>query len=139
MFGKQMLVALGMAVATAVVLIAWNGPLHPNIVLPLDAAGERIAFALKWLLVPGFTLLVGIAMVANRRFFSADAMDGTRLPQSTTLEINLRYIRTPLSRRCSWRSPGRCWRCCCRYRSLALFPYLPFCLAPDASLSGSAI
>jgi hypothetical protein len=91
MFGKQMLVALGMAVATAVVLIAWNGPLHPNIVLPVDAAGERIAFALKWLLVPGFTLLVGIAMVANRRFFSADAMDGTRLPQSTTLEINLRY------------------------------------------------
>lgn len=91
MFGKQILVALGMAVAAAIVAMAWVGPLHPHVVLPLDSAGERLAFAAKWLLVPGFALVVGVGMVANRRFFSADAMDGTRAPQSRALEINLRY------------------------------------------------
>ena len=96
MFGKQILVALGMAVAAAVVAIAWVGPLHPHIVLPLDSAGERIAFAAKWLLVPGFALVAGLGMVANRRFFSADAMDGTRTPQSNALEINLRYNKNTL-------------------------------------------
>lgn len=96
MFGKQMLVGLGMMLAALVVLMAWVGPLHPHVVLPLDSAGERIAFALKWLLVPGFTLLIGVGTVANRRFFSPDAMDGTRAPESRSLEINLRYNQNTL-------------------------------------------
>ncbi len=96
MFGKQILIALGMTLAAAVAVMAWVGPLHPHVVLPLDTPGERIAFALKWLLVPGFTLLVGLGMVANRRFFSTDAMDGTRAPESKSLEINLRYNQNTL-------------------------------------------
>lgn len=96
MFGKQVLVGLGMAVAMVVVWFAWVGPLHPVVTLPFDSAAERIAFAAKWLLVPGSTLLVGIGMVANRRFFSTDAMDGTRTPASTALEINLRYNQNTL-------------------------------------------
>jgi hypothetical protein len=96
MSANQVLVAVGMAIAAVVVCLVWAGPLHPHVVLPLDDPGSRLAFVAKWLLVPGFTLLAGIGMAASRRFFSADAMDGTRKPESPTLEINLRYNQNTL-------------------------------------------
>jgi len=48
------------------------------------------------MLVPAFCLLAGIGLAANRRFFSADAIDGTRAPLSRSLEINLRYNQNTL-------------------------------------------
>ncbi|HEY1711038.1 MAG TPA: MAPEG family protein [Rhizomicrobium sp.] len=96
MVANQLRVAIGMAIAAVVVWLAWAGPLHPHIVLPLDNPGSRLAFVAKWLLVPGLALLVGIGTVASRRFFSADAIDGTRAPESRTLEINLRYNQNTL-------------------------------------------
>ncbi len=96
MLARQILVAIGMALAATVVWLAWAGPLHPLISLPPDDPAARLAFAARWLLVPAFALAVGIAMLANRRFFSPDAMDGTRTPQSPALEINLRYNQNTL-------------------------------------------
>jgi hypothetical protein len=93
---QQVLVATGMLVAALVVWFAWTGPLHPMVSLPLDDTADRLTFVAKWLLVPGFALLVGIGMVANRRFFSSDAIDGTRQPESKALEINLRYNQNTL-------------------------------------------
>lgn len=95
MFGRQVLVAIGMAVAAIVVFFAWTGPLHPHVDIG-DDPSARLAFAAKWLLVPGFALIAGIVMVANRRFFVADAIDGTRTPASNSLEINLRYNQNTL-------------------------------------------
>jgi hypothetical protein len=46
--------------------------------------------------LPGLCLLAGIGAAADRRFFSADAIDGTRTPQSRGLEVNLRYNRNTL-------------------------------------------
>lgn len=96
MFGRQVLVAIGMATAALVAWFAWTGPVHPAVTLPLDDPANRLAFADRWLLIPGIALAVGIGTVANRRFFSADAMDGTRQPASESLEINLRYNQNTL-------------------------------------------
>lgn len=97
MFGKQVLVAIGMATAIAVIWLALAGPLRPMIAVPMDNGNaSRLIFAAKWLLVPGFALLIGIATVANRRFFLPGAIDGTRVPESPALEINLRYNQNTL-------------------------------------------
>jgi hypothetical protein len=96
MLRKQLLVSAGMAFAVTVLLLLWNvGPDH----LPgpeNDDTPARLAFAVRWLLWPGFTLLAGVAMVANRRFFLEDAIDGTRAPASRSLEVNLRYNQNTL-------------------------------------------
>jgi hypothetical protein len=97
MIRKQLLVAAGMALAVAVLLLFASGTLAlPQPTILIDDAAARLAFAAKWLLVPGFALLIGIAMVANRRFFSQDGIDGTRAPASPGLEINLRYNQNTL-------------------------------------------
>ena len=96
MVGRQILVALGATVAAIVVFFAWTGPLHPHVNILGDDTAARLAFAAKWLLVPGFSLLVGIGVVASRRFFTPDAIDGTRTPASPSLEINLRYNQNTL-------------------------------------------
>jgi hypothetical protein len=96
MIARQLLVAAGIVVAVVVLWLAVAGPLHPLIALPPDDPAQRLAFAVKWLLVPGFTLLAGIGVMAASRFFSSDAIDGTRTPGSATLEINLRYNQNTL-------------------------------------------
>lgn len=96
MIGRQVLVAIGMTIAAIVVFFAWVGPLHPAVNLPAEDDAARLAFAAKWLLVPGFALLVGIGLVAARRFFTPDAIDGTRTPASPSFEINLRYNQNTL-------------------------------------------
>jgi len=63
--------------------------------LPPDDLASRLSFALRWLLVPGICLLLGV-IVAARRGFLADAIDGTRTPASHSLEINLRYNQNTL-------------------------------------------
>lgn len=63
--------------------------------LPLDDPASRLAYAMRWLLAPGLTLLVGV-WIAARRGFLSDAIDGTRTPASHSLEINLRYNQNTL-------------------------------------------
>jgi hypothetical protein len=97
MLRKQLLVLMGVTTAGVVLLLLWARlPLLP---LPLPDGNDtasRIAFAAHWLLLPGLALLAGVLGLASRRFFVADAMDGTRTPESRSLEINLRYNQNTL-------------------------------------------
>jgi hypothetical protein len=65
------------------------------IALPSENFAGRLAFAVRWMLIPGICLLLGV-IVAGRRGFVADAIDGTRTPASRSLEINLRYNQNTL-------------------------------------------
>jgi hypothetical protein len=98
MLRKQAFVFVGMAFAVAVLALLW---MQGSVYLPFpvpdgDDSGSRLAFAARWLLLPGFSLLAGIVMVANRRFFVRDAIDGTRALENRALEINLRYNQNTL-------------------------------------------
>jgi len=67
--------------------------------LPLpagDGAAARLAFAAQWLLLPGLSLFVGIALIANRRYFVADAIDGSPQTEDRLIQVTLRYNRNTL-------------------------------------------
>ena len=97
MLRKQVLVAVGATAAVAVLLLLYNSGIALRFPTPTgDDEAARLAFAARWMLVPGFCLLAGLALTANRRFFSADAIDGSPAPQSKTLQINLRYNQNTL-------------------------------------------
>jgi hypothetical protein len=89
---KQLMAIAGALLGSLVVALTLEqaSNLFAFAVLPADELPSRLAFALKWMLLPGACLLVGV-MVAGRRGFIADAIDGTRTPTSHSLEINLRY------------------------------------------------
>jgi hypothetical protein len=93
---KQLLVFAGMTAAIVVCVIFglyvnWGAP-HPA---PTDTA-DRLAFAFRWLLVPGFALFVGVGFTAGRRFFMPEAIDGQRRVESNSFEINQRYNQNTL-------------------------------------------
>jgi hypothetical protein len=93
---KQWLILAGMIAATVssiivVFFVGWGAPETP----PANA-GERLAFAARWLLVPGLALFAGIAVTANRRFFLDKAIDGERRVEDAAFEINLRYNQNTL-------------------------------------------
>ena len=98
MLHKQILVAAGMALAVVILMVFYTTPqLALRFAPPLgDDDAARLAFVARWLLVPALCLLAGIGMMANRRFFSNEAMDGTRAPENRSLEINLRYNQNTL-------------------------------------------
>jgi len=97
MIRKQLLLIAGAAPAFLVVFLVWrHAPrLLGHLALPADDVAARLAFAARWLLLPGLTLLAGI-VAAGRRGFYPDAIDGTPTPQNHGLEINLRYNRNTL-------------------------------------------
>lgn len=93
---KQLLILGGMMAAVVagvivVFFVDWGAP-DP---LPADA-GERLAFAARWMLVPGLALFAGVGVTANRRFFLENAIDGDRRVENTAFEINLRYNQNTL-------------------------------------------
>jgi hypothetical protein len=63
--------------------------------MPPDDLSNRMSFAVQWMLVPGVCLLLGVILAA-RRGFVPDSIDGTRTPASLSLEINLRYNQNTL-------------------------------------------
>lgn len=97
---KQFLIAIGMAAAVAVCLLTVAALGLGSGGVPADApagTGERLAYAVRWLLIPGVCLLVGLGVTANRRFFLPTAIDGERdVPASPAFEINLRYNQNTL-------------------------------------------
>jgi hypothetical protein len=97
MIDKQLIVMAGGVPAFLTVLVVWRfAPrLFAFAQLPLDNTADRLAFAVRWLLIPGVTLLAGV-WVAGRRGFMPEAIEGTRTPSSRSLEINLRYNQNTL-------------------------------------------
>jgi hypothetical protein len=76
-------------------ILGYASELFAFVALPVDQLASRLAFALQWMLLPGTCLLMGV-LIAARRGFIADAIDGTRTPASHSLEINLRYNQNTL-------------------------------------------
>jgi hypothetical protein len=83
------------AVLVVVVVLFQARTLFAQVTLPAGDPAARLAFAARWLLVPGLTLLLGVVVAARRGFFK-DAIDGARTPASHNLEINLRYNQNTL-------------------------------------------
>ena len=89
---KQLRSAIGAfaGMVCSVLALFYAHALFPSSLLPADDTTSKLVFVLRWLLVPGLCLMVGVVAAARRGFFP-DAIDGTRTPQSRSLEINLRY------------------------------------------------
>jgi len=66
--------------------------LIPMSVLPVNEPGARIAWALKWALLPVLTLMISIMRVANHRFSSPEDIDGSGLTDGTPQARVLRAI-----------------------------------------------
>lgn len=90
MLRKQILIALGMLAAVAVCLAVATRALGTHDIAPV-ATADRLALAVRWLLVPGLCLLAGIGATANQRFFRSDAIDGQPPLTPGFMDINLRY------------------------------------------------
>ena len=67
--------------------------LLPLNMLPLDEPGARIAWALKWALLPVLALMVAIMRVANYRFSSPEDIDGSGLTEGTPEVRVLRAVQ----------------------------------------------
>ena len=92
-FRRNQAIAIAQSVAAALVVVALGlraTTLFAGTLPVADDLAARLAFAARWLLAPGCTLLAGIQVAAGRGFH-ADAIDGTRTPKSHALEIALRY------------------------------------------------
>jgi hypothetical protein len=89
---QRLLLLLGAVPAFAVVVfVCLNaGQFFGWVLLPADDASDRLAFVVRWLLLPGLTLLIGVQF-AGRRFISPELIEGTRTPTDRGFEINLRY------------------------------------------------
>lgn len=94
---KQLMGIAGVVPAVIVVALTLDHArvLFAFLPLPLDDLSHRLSFALRWMLLPGVCLLLGV-IAAARRGFVPDAIDGTRTPASPSLEINLRYNQNTL-------------------------------------------
>jgi hypothetical protein len=78
------------AMAVVVLVLLYAPVLFAFVRLPPDTVADRLAFAARWMAIPGLCLLVGVILAA-RRGFHADAIDGTLTPANFGMEINLRY------------------------------------------------
>ena len=63
-------------------------PFVPVLMEPI----ERVAYAIRWLVLPAGTLVLGVALVAAGRFFAPDAIDGNEPTEGSTLDINVRFV-----------------------------------------------
>jgi len=53
----------------------------------------RLEYALRWEVLAALCMVAGVAMIANRRFFIADAIEGGTSP---AIEIDRRYLQNTL-------------------------------------------
>ena len=90
---RSLMIGLPLAFAAIVVTIlaiVFAPPCFASTVPQPDDTAHRLAYAARWLALPGLTLLAGVVAAARRGFY-ADAIGGTRTPANHGLEINLRY------------------------------------------------
>ncbi len=91
MIRKQLAVALGAGAAVVLLLFTWSRLSALPLPVPDgDDSAARLAFVAHWMLLPGLALLFGIGLVANQRFFVADAIDGGP-SQNRLIQVALRY------------------------------------------------
>jgi hypothetical protein len=92
MIRARLLLLLGAIPAFVIVLLVCLNARYffGWVTLPADDAADRLAFAVRWLLLPGIALLIGVQF-AGRRFVSPELLEGTRTPTDRGFEINLRY------------------------------------------------
>lgn len=91
------MVAAGWAAAlVALAAIFWLGGRVFSGLANGASESERLALVARCLIGPGLALLAGVATAGNLRFFSAEAIEGTRTPSQRALEITLRYIQNTL-------------------------------------------
>jgi hypothetical protein len=92
MLRKQLLLFLGALPAFIVVFLVWRSAprLASVVTIPSDDVSSRLAFVVRWLLLPGLTLWAGVQF-AGRRGWIAAAIDGSRETGIHSFEINLRY------------------------------------------------
>lgn len=91
---KQKGVIRGVIPAALVTLVglAAVSLLIPMATLPVDEPAARLAWALPWVLLPIFTLMISVMRVANHRFSSPDDIDGSGLTAGTDRVLLLRAI-----------------------------------------------
>ena len=82
---KQKGVVRGVIPAALLTFVGLCGAplLLPASALPVDEPGARLAWALKWSLLPILTLMVAVARVANHRFYTPEDIDGAGLTNGT--------------------------------------------------------
>ena len=82
---KQKGVVRGVIPAALLTLVGLCGAslLLPASALPVDTPDARLAWALRWALLPILTLMVAIARVANHRFYTPEDIDGAGLTNGT--------------------------------------------------------
>ena len=82
---KQKGVVRGVVPAAVLVLVGLCvvSLLIPLSALPADEPGARLAWALRWSLLPILTLIIAIARVGNYRFSSPEDIDGSGLTNAT--------------------------------------------------------
>ena len=91
---KQKGVVRGVIPAAVSTVVGMGGVslLIPMSALPADEAGDRLAWAMQWALLPILTLMISIMRVANHRFASPDDIDGSGLTAGTDRVLVLRAI-----------------------------------------------
>ena len=81
------------AVVLTVVGLCGVSLLLPLEILPVDEPGARMAWALKWALLPVLALMVTIMRVANHRFSTPADIDGSGLTEGTPEVRVLRAVQ----------------------------------------------
>jgi hypothetical protein len=88
----QVEVACGILAAAFIgASVAWLLWTHLGISPRPFTLAERLAFAVRWTMVPAVALIAGIVMVANERFFSG-ALDPLSAEEPRSLRIWRRYV-----------------------------------------------
>ena len=82
---KQIGVLRGMALGgtLAIIGVVGAGVWQPDLFVPVDQVGSRLAFALKWDLLVLIVLAANIGSLARHRFFTPDDIDGGDLTSGT--------------------------------------------------------
>ncbi len=78
-------VARGIAIAAALTILGIFGAAawQPAVLLPGDGTVARLAYALKWDLLPAACLLIAVGHLARHRFFTPEDIDGGGLSSGT--------------------------------------------------------
>lgn len=94
--GQKKVFAMGTPALLFAVVVLWFVPGHYPWPLPdLDSVADRIAFTLKWSVLPASMLAAGVLAVSNARFFS-EAIDPLAGREGRLTQVCIRYLQNTL-------------------------------------------